>query len=253
MLHHNDEDTNLILTPEDDGLPLIYLGGSDIPFTPDEMDIIKNLREFPPRTNLGRGDLVMLKHLPTKQWLDFTKVPRVWQVRFVVSAYQFHMHSIVHEDPSVGLDQAVAMLEQNLHHHRYEQPMVYCHAFPHGHYPNTAQWFPEHALRQIVLRAPNENWELLLDEFQTPFYGFDTDYLRGRFVFDMAPDLYGRAKNNNKPLRPEEETFHSACLLGLEEIMMKPVEPKAPKTIKRIDPEHPVFQVKTPSKTPVIF
>lgn len=240
--HATTDNESLIELADAGDLPIVYLNDHDIPWTPDELEILRSMQDFPPRSNLGRGDLVMLRHTPTRTWLDISdRIPRVWQVRFVVSAYQFHIHSNLQSQPHLGLDQITDMVSQGLHVHHYERPMVYCHAFPHGHYPNTAQWFPEHTLRQLVLRAPNEQWHSILDEFKTPFYGYDPEYIRGRFVFDMAPDLYGEALTKNRPLSAEENTFHSACLLGLEETMMRPVDPRNPKTARRIDPEDPVF------------
>jgi len=226
--------------------PLIYLneyGPSEA-----ELEIIDNMDSYPPDTKFKQGDIAFLKSPPPwlrwemagPKWAHFG-IPQVWQVRFVISTFQFEMHRMVHEhaEMGLGLDQAHNFLEEgpgSLPRHHYRNPIVYAHAFPHGYYPNTCHWFPERVLKRLVLRAPTENWEPILDEFNTPFTGYDPTRFNAGFVLDMAPDRYDIAQDLQRPLTAEEGSFHSACLLGLEQHMVNPMLNPV-----EIDPEEECF------------
>lgn len=192
--------------------------------TPEDIEIILDLDSYPPKTNMKPGDLVTLKR--TRDNIlrySMSGDPQAWQIRFVVSAYQFEMHNIVQRFPDINVDQATCIMEERsrvLQSH-YRAPVVYVHGFPHGLWPDSARWFPGHVLKKLVLRAPNQHWPVILDEFKAPLYGYDTDLIRSRFVLDLAPDLYSRGQGG-RPLSHEEETFHSACLMGLEHNLVQP-------------------------------
>lgn len=205
--------------------------------TDTDIEILNEMVDWFPRTHLKTGDLVVLN--PTKDNLlrySMSGDPQTWQIRFVVSAYQFELHNIIQRYPNASFDQALVSLEGRgmVRPHQYRMPVVYAHGFPHGLWPDSARWFPGHALKKLVLRAPNQHWPGILDEFKTPFYGYDTDLIRSRFVMDLAPDLYSRGKGG-KPLSHEEETFHSACLMGLEHNLVFPA------SINRKTPGHEIW------------
>lgn len=206
----------------DDGLrvqPLSELLG------PREEDYLLLMREYPPDTKLKHGDLAYLTHVPPSiresDWFAEFGVPRYWKVQFVVSMYQYEMHSAM-QSYHYDADQAVMYLERVnlLHPKEYRTPMVYAHGFPHGDNPNTAMWFPERILRRLVLRTEDVDWEPTLDEFRTHFTGYDSHECMGGFVLDLAPDLYAKGELLGKPLSHEEATFDTAASMGLEESMM---------------------------------
>jgi hypothetical protein len=75
------------------------------------------------------------------------------------------------------------------------------------------------------MRAPTEEWEPILDEFSTPFMGYDASMFGAGVVLDLAPDIYGDQRGRRRPLNFEEDAFHRVCLFGLEEESMVPVPP----------------------------
>lgn len=204
-------------------MQLVYL--NDYGPTPEELEVIGSMHDYPPLTKFGVGDIAALRSIPPKVRWFMEMIPKVWQVRLVVSSFQYEMHAVMHTYPELGLDQATSMVEMSgLSRSKYQNPIVYAHGFPHGHYPNSAHWFPEHCLQRIALRSSHAGWENVLDEFKTPFHGFDPAQLHAGFVFDLAPDRYDAGMDLQRPLSFEEESFHSACLLGLEHHMMIPME-----------------------------
>lgn len=193
---------------------------------PREEDYLFLMNEHPPDTKLKHGDLVFLTHVPSRirdnDWFDEYGVPRYWKVQFVVSMYQFEMHTTM-QSFHFDSDQAVTYLERTgtMHPRDYRKPMVYAHGFPHGDNPNTACWFPERILRRLVLRTEDVDWEPTLDEFKTSFEGYQSHECLGGFVLDLAPDLYGEScELIGGPLSHEEATFDTAAHMGLEASMM---------------------------------
>lgn len=197
-------------------LPVIYL--NEFGPTPDEFEFLDNMREYPPKTKFKPGDIGAVRAELLIGIID--SFPRIWQIRFVVSKYQYHMHEILHRYPGIGFDHAHEFLPMD--DRLFCDPMLYAHAFPHGLYPNTCQWFEGFELKRMPLRAPTENWEPILDEFETPFLGYDTSGLGASFHLDLAPDRYDIAQRRKNPLSFEEETFNSMCNFGLEETMVVP-------------------------------
>jgi hypothetical protein len=193
--------------------------------TPEDEAIIDTLASVPPKTKFQTGDLALLQEVP-RHLQHVEAIPRMWEVRFVVSRYQFEMHRLLHQTGGM-LDYVIAHVEttRRVPRHKQEDPIVYAHAFPHGEWPSSAEWFPGHCLQRLALRAPTEDWEPILDEFSSPFLGYDSSLFGAGVVLDLAPDIYGDQRPKRRPLGLEESAFHRVCLLGLEEESMVAVPP----------------------------
>jgi hypothetical protein len=193
--------------------------------TPEDTAIIETLASVPPKTKFQPGDLALLIEVP-KHLQHVELVPRMWEVRFVVSRYQFEFHRLLHQTGGMH-DFAIAQIEaaRRLPRNRWADPVVYAHAFPHGEWPSSAEWFPGHCLQRLTMRAPTEEWEPILDEFSSPFVGYDPSMFGAGVVLDLAPDIYGDQRNRKRPLVFEEDAFHRVCLFGLEEESMVAVPP----------------------------
>lgn len=191
----------------------------------DDAAFVSLLQEHPPRTRFQHGDLAMLVGVP-KHLGGRTHLPNMWEVRAVYSRYQFELQRLMNQTGGM-FDWALNQLELNrrLPPNRWHEPVVYAHAFPHGEWPSSAEWFPEWCLRRLSLRAPTENWEPILDEFSTPYMGYDPADFGSGIVFDLAPDIYGDQRPKKRPLSFEEESFHRVALVaGLEEKCIVPAE-----------------------------
>lgn len=206
---------------ENMALPLIFLNQHGP--SPDEFDFLDNMAAYPPRTTFKTGDLALLRRKYLEEDTITSHVtPRMWQVRFVVSRYQYEMHQIIQRHPGVGFDHAHDHL--GIPEKKYRDAVIYAHAFPHGIYPNSCRWFGYRELKRMMLRAPTEEWAPILDEFETPFLGYNDGGIGTSFHFDLAPDRYDIAQNKQSPLSFEEDTFHSACMFGFEKMMVAPRE-----------------------------
>lgn len=190
--------------------------------TPEDEAFVSLMLEYPPNTKFKTGDLAMLTTVP-RHLAGQGPYPNIWEVRNVVSRYQLELHNLVHQSGGM-FDWAVAQMEtsRRVPPNRRNDAVIYAHAFPHGEWPSSAEWFPAWCLKRLVLRGPTEEWEPILDEFSSPFVGYDADAFSAGVVLDMAPDIYGDQRGKRKPLSFEEETFHRACLVGLEENCMVP-------------------------------
>lgn len=225
----------------DSDLRLQQLGN----LTDRELHYLWLMKEHPPDSRLKHGDICYLQRAtPRLYHSPFFRehgVPRFWKVQFVVSAYQFELHNAMQLTPFDG-DQAITYLDSaGFDFDQAREPVVYAHGFPHGDNPNTAMWFPEGALRKLCLRTADVDWEPVLDEFQTPFYGYDTHALPGRFTLDMAPDRYAKGLRIGGPLSHEEPTFDTMATLHLESAMMTKEDPRVIRAYADVDPEHDVF------------
>lgn len=189
--------------------------------TPDDEAFVELLTKYPPRTELKSGDLCRLMAIPS-HLIDQGPFPNIWEVRAVYSLWQFWMHRLVHQTGGM-FDWAITQIEvaRRLPPTRYREPVVYAHAFPHGEWPSSAEWLPGDCVQKLVLAAPTQEWEPILNEFSTPFLGYDQKAGVGVY-FDLAPDIYADQRNRTRPLSFEEGAFHRACLLGLEEDCMVP-------------------------------
>lgn len=193
--------------------------------TPDDMAFVELLQQYPPRTNFSAGDLAMLLEVPKHLGDNEYRIPNIWEVRGVYSRYQFELHRLVHQTGGM-FDWAIAQIEMSrrLPPNRYREAVIYAHAFPHGQWPSSAEWFPEWCLKRLMLKAPAPEWEPILDEFSSPYMGYNPSDFGAGVVFDMAPDIYADGRNRTRPLSFEEDSFHRVALLGMEERCMVPTE-----------------------------
>jgi len=216
-------------------LPIHVLDSKGL--TSADEEILLAMSEYPPKTNLKKGDLVYLTE-PT----PYTRVnarlgiPRLWQIRLVISAWTFELHRIA-QDPYVrpaGIDYAISVLEsQNFPRRKWQTPIIYAHGYPHGRWPDTASWFPERVLRRVTFREATQPWETILDEAKAPFRGYDASQLIVPYTFDLAPDMYSDGENIGGPFSFEHNTAHTIALLGGEEILFRPM--------KELDRDHDIF------------
>lgn len=190
--------------------------------TPEDEIFVEALSNYPPNTKLASGDLVLLEAVP-HHLHGQGPYPNIWEIRAVYSRWQLAFYNLMHQTGGMH-DFSMARMEvaRHLSPNRYHEPVVYAHAFPHGEWPSSAEWFPGSCLRKLVLQAPTVDWEPILDEFSTPFQGYDLQSFGTGIVFDLAPDIYGDQRKAKRPLVFEEDTFHRACFLGLEEACMVP-------------------------------
>jgi hypothetical protein len=191
--------------------------------TPEDAMFAELLMKYPPRTELAAGDLCQLVSVPSELAHE-GPYPNIWEVRGVYSEWQRTLYNIVNRNGG-QLDWAMAQIAAavELPKNRYREPWVYAHAFPHGEWPSSAEWFPEYCLHKLVLAgAPTPAWEPILDEFSSPFRGYDPAQVATGIVLDLAPDIYGDQRPRTRPLVFEEDIFHKTCLLGLEELCMVP-------------------------------
>lgn len=211
--------------------------------TEEDEELIVAMDEYPPSTKFRAGDLGYLVRMP--QYLKHRTVARVWQVRFIISRWQYELMRLVNTLPVRGIDHAITLLDQQgFMDQEYRKPILYCHAFPHGMNPDSAAWMPETSLRRWSLREYNQEWETILAEAHAPYQGYDTKHLLTPYTYDLAPDLYGNGENLGRPFSFEEATVHTAALLGMEEVMFRP-KPEH----YRIDPEHDIFEEEPPELT----
>jgi hypothetical protein len=197
--------------------------------TPDDEAFVSMLTQYPPKTKFQAGDLAMLVEVPRHFHMasyglgEIGVVPNIWEVRAVYSRYQFELHRLVHQTGGM-IDWATSQIEMSkrLPPNRYTEAVIYAHAFPHGQWPSSAEWFPAWCLKRLMLKAPTPEWQPILDEFSTPYMGYDMQDFGAGVVFDLAPDIYGDQRAHKNPLGFEEESFHRAALVGLEEKCMVP-------------------------------
>ncbi len=223
--------------------------------TLEDAEFLDAMMEYEPHTNLRPGDLAYLTECPpylrSKLRLEGRLVPLMWKVRFIVSAWAHELHNMAHAIPDriVGVDHAFALVEESsLDPKRYNHAVIYAHAMPHGQWPDTSCWFPNRCFRKVVVRDPNHDWPVVLDEAKAPFLGYDTDRIMRPFVWQMAPDLYRDGENVGKPFAHEEAAIHTACLLGMEPLLLgdlsSGVDPYYVGSPRALDPDHDIFQGK---------
>lgn len=202
----------------------------------EDMALIETLRFVAPTTTLGAGDICTLISPTRKMLLSRKPVPRMWQVRFVISRWTYGAFksavTLRSEGPTAWEDclrmygNDVYTMLRNLNpvpSKDYRQPMVYAHGFPHGHYPDTAHWFIGSQLQGYALRAGTEIWPSILDEAKAPYLGVEVPT---PVCLDFAPDLYGKGEAIGRPFSFEDTMVDTLALLGHEEFMMRPVDPR---------------------------
>lgn len=223
-------------------LPITFIDPRSITLSDEEMLVA--MSEHMPNTKFRPGDLGYLAEAPPYLRNTRKLLPRIWQVRFVVSRWQFELMRLLHSHPSIlGVDHAIALLEQQgFSPASYRKPVLYCHAFPHGMYPDSAAWMPDRVLKKITFRENNQEWPTILDEAKAPFVGYDDKGLIVPYTYDLAPDLYSNGENLGRPFSFEEATVHTAALLGMEEVLCRPVDPYYINHSYTVDPAHDIFK-----------
>jgi hypothetical protein len=236
--------TQIIASPTSEyELPIVLIDPRSI--TPQHEELLSTLAEYAPRTRFKRGDLAMLRgEVPKKVAMVQDRIPRVWEVRFVVSKWAMEAMLTLHSRLDVnGADHLRAMIESHggLPEYQYEQPVIYAHGYPHGMYPNTAAWLGEWNLKRLVLRDPIVAWRNVVEEAGASFYGYDSNGLTQPFHFEVAPDDYSHGSNLGRPFLHEEPNVESLCISGLEEYLFDPIVLGQRRRMKKIDRDHDIF------------
>lgn len=228
-------------TPE---LPITIVDPQSMTMADEEM--IVAFAEHMPESKFSAGDIGYLTEVTSYHRSRARMMPRLWQVRFIISMWQHELMALAHSHQGLmGIDHATALLQnRGMAEINYRKPMLYCHAFPHGLYPDTAAWMPERVLRKITFRETNQQWQRILDEAKAPFVGYDDTHLMVPYIYDLAPDKYSSGEALGKPFSFEEDTVHTAALLGMEEVMFRPVDPYYINNHKIVDPYHDIFKGK---------
>lgn len=216
----------------------------------DEADeeFLYAMADYAPNTKLKPGDLAYLTEATPFLRMRGELLPRFWQIRFVISSWTYELFRLAHsperlESEGLMLDRAIAMLdEQKFSPTRYEKPVIYAHAFPHGLYPDSATWFPEWVLKRVSLRENNQHWERILEEARAPYAGYANRNLIAPYTLDLAPDLYKDGSNVGRPFSFEDATTHTLALLGGEEPMFRPVSADELNNSRVLDPRHDMFR-----------
>jgi hypothetical protein len=222
-------------------LPITILDKNSL--TQNDEEMLVAMSEHPPKTDFRPGDLGYLVEAVPYLKNTSKMIPRIWQVRFIISQWQHELMRLVHSEPVAGIDHAAALLEsRGFAPANYRKPILYCHAFPHGLYPDSAAWMPVRALRRLTFRENNQQWESILDEAKAPYIGYDPTNLIAPYIYDLAPSMYADGENLGHPFSFEEATVHTAALLGMEEVMFKPVDAYYISSPYAIDPMHDIFK-----------
>jgi hypothetical protein len=221
--------------------------------TEHDLEIIAALDIHPPSTEYKAGDLLKVRvdRLPSHvrmRWRSPDEIPLVWKVRFVISKWAFNLMSILEQagtDTFSGIDQAITRVESTkLSHHRYNDAILYLHAFPHGMNPDSAIFLEEknaqgaRTTERFFLREVNPAWPVILDEARAPYVGFDPSDARMPITWNLAPDLYRDGENIGKPFEHEFATVDVMANSGLERLLF---DKRIRKERAPIDPEHPLL------------
>lgn len=199
-----------------------------------DIALIEAVSYVAPDTSLGKSDICVLARPNRKQCMRRDPVANMWQIRFVISgwtygaylaAYKLQRDGTWHDCLRAHKNDVFSML-QALNHvppSQFRSAVIYAHAFPHGLYPDSAEWFYETHLRPYALRSSHEDWPLILDSAKALYVGHADQPLA--VSLDLAPDMYRDGENLGNPFSFEESTVHTLALLGHEEFMVKPVDP----------------------------
>lgn len=216
-------------------------------------EIMAAMALYTPRTRFKTGDIVMLEYIPghlrDPQYPGYKPlIPRCWKVRFVITAWAYDLMRLAERvGGQLNIEEARMMLENAAGFHQqydYRKPMLYCHGYPHGEYPDSAAWLPERCLRPMKLREPNEIWPEIVEEAKAHYVGYDPDRHPTLYVLDLAPDDYRSGKNLDRPFVAEEPMVDVLHFAGFEEELKIPL-PVSPQEVRRIDrpvdPDHDLF------------
>jgi hypothetical protein len=212
-------------------------------------ELIAAMAEYRPRTSLREGDFVILTEIP--YWLRKREtLPRCWKVRFVITSWAYDlMKLVVQYGQAMSIVEAKLMLRtaasrQSLYDPR--GPMVFGHGYPHGKYPDTAEWLPERALRRTMFQETTMPWQEIVAEAGAEYRGYDSDL--GHFLLDFAPDNYAGGSNIGRPFVKEEPLVNTLYLAGLEEMLELPYVIGDRMRIKELDRDHEVFNAPTEAR-----
>jgi hypothetical protein len=229
---------------EDYSIPLTILQEEFL--TSNDEELMQALTQYRPRTKIKAGDFVMLDEIPA--WLKNRPIlPRCWKVRFVITAYAYHLMQLVeHHGGQLGLDQAISFLEAQPYPapRDYRKPMVYATGYPHGEYPDSAAWLPEPSLRRTIYKETQMAWFDIVNEAGAEYRGFDSEQFKSRFALDFAPDNYKDGNNLGRPFVAEEPLVNTLHFLGLGEMLEVPHVQGEPDRVRPLDRDHPIFDLK---------
>lgn len=244
-----DYETKIITTAHPGyELPIVLIDPRSV--TPLDEELLSVCAEYPPRTRFRRGDLALITgDIPLKLRRDHERIPRVWEVRFVVSKWareaMLTLQSTLGADLR-GPDQLRSFIDNcgGLGEYQRETPVIYAHGYPHGIYPNSLAWLPEHQLKRIPFRDPIQPWRDVVESAGSHFYGYDSNGLVKPFGWELAPDDYSHGSNLGRPFNWEEPNVETLCLGGLEEHLFDPIIIGQTRRRKKLDPDHDFLQEK---------
>jgi hypothetical protein len=226
------------------GMPLVVMDSRFL--TPHDEELMLALSQYSPRTRFKPGDLAMLDGaVPKKLVVTQEKIPRVWEVRFVVSRWAMEAMLTIHSKLDVhGIDHLFEIIRSHggLPQHTYNSPVIYAHGYPHGIYPNTAAWLSDWNLKKLAIRDPIVGWHEIVEEAGAPFLGYDTSGLVAPFQFEVAPDKYSVGNNLKHPFMHEEPGVHTLCTMGFEEQLFDPIVVGSNRRLKPIAKDHDIFR-----------
>ncbi len=209
------------------------------------LDHIEQMDRYTPHTSLRAGDLCTLKKTTPQLLFKNRLLPRMWQIRFVISAWAFELMCILHEaNHSVGPDEALNRLEMKtrMRPNEYRRPLIYAHGFPHGMYPDTAEWFELQHLQKTCLIAPTEEWPTVLDAAKARYRGYDRQAFTSNITLPVAPDHYKKGENIGRPFDYEHGAVHSVALMGLEQVVFQAADPYEINRGVWVDREHDLYR-----------
>jgi hypothetical protein len=206
-------------------------------------ELIEAMAMYKPRTRLKEGDFVILTDIPS--YMHSREVlPRCWKVRFVVTYWAYDlMRMSAAYGGAISITEARFMLERAAGHNAYDfrRPMVFGHGYPHGEYPDTAEWLPERLLRRTVFREETMPWVEIVHEAGARYLGYDAEQIATRFVLDLAPDEYKNGSNLGRPFKQEEPLVNTLHFAGLGEMLEVPYVVGERHRIREIDRDHDMF------------
>lgn len=241
----SDFQETIIRAPDspDYELPVVLIDHRSV--TPQDEEMLQLLAEHPPHSRFKRGDIALLHgDIPHKMRLRMEKIPRAWEVRFVVSRWAMELMLTLHSQIQVGgADHLRAIIESHggLSAPKYSEPILYCHGYPHGMYPNTTAYLREWNVKRLTVRDPVQPWRHIVEEAGAQFYGYDSSQLVRPYNFELAPDDYSKGASLKHPFQHEEPNVEMLCLSGLEEYLFDPIIIGQKRRVKTLDEDHDIF------------
>lgn len=212
-------------------------------FTENDMELVQAMAMYSPRSTFKAGDLAYITDIPMHIKHRHRIIPRIWKVRFVISAWAYELCAIaMQHGGNLGMDRAISLLEdQKLSREQYRKPVIFAHGYPHGKYPRTAAWLPERTIKKFIYREPNAPWQTIVEEAGAKYIGYDPSRVETSFMFSLAPEDYGSGSNIGRPFQHEEAVTHAMCSSGLEETLFIPIILGEKSKVRDLDPDHDSF------------